>query len=47
MSIYTDVTKEGYKMHEIDKIDPVWYFKMIAYGYKKKNKKCYIEDVLF
>ena len=56
--IYADLMADGWRMHEIDAIDAVWYFRVLAYvlktndlprtkdGKVQKIKPAYIDQVL-
>ena len=50
--IYADLMADGWRMHESDAIDAVWYFRVLAYVLKTKGKKvqkinpAYIDQVL-
>ena len=35
--IYADLMADGWRMHEIDLIDAVWYFRVLGYALKKKD----------
>jgi hypothetical protein len=39
LQIYADLMADGLRMHEIDAMDAVWYFRVLAYAPKTKDGK--------